>query len=143
MNGDDRLEDGPVSCGPHLDSPLSLKLGHRGGPDDTPGSISHQGYFLNGRIDDVKLVVGRALLNMEIRAIVGPARPGGTASGSVEADDRSFTVAGAEELCEAFSVGVMGPLGVHVGSRGPGGGGGRLTLMDNELKELPPVPRDV
>jgi len=53
-----------------LDSPSSLKFGHRGGPDDTPGSISHQRYFLNGRIDEVKLIVGRALSNREIRAIV-------------------------------------------------------------------------
>ncbi len=53
-----------------LDSHSSLKFGHRGDPDDTPGSISHQRFFLNGRIDDVKLVVGRTLSHSEIREIV-------------------------------------------------------------------------
>jgi len=53
-----------------LDSPSSLKFGHRGGPGDTPGSISHQGYFLNGRIDEVKIVIGQAVSNRELRAIV-------------------------------------------------------------------------
>lgn len=52
------------------DSPASLTFGHRGGPDDTPGSIDERGLFLDGRIDEVKLVVGRALSNEEIRAIV-------------------------------------------------------------------------
>jgi Concanavalin A-like lectin/glucanases superfamily len=53
-----------------LDSPSSLKFGHRGSPDDTPGSISHQGFFLNGRIDEVKLFVGRALSNREINVML-------------------------------------------------------------------------
>jgi len=53
-----------------LDSPASLKFGHRGGPEDTPGSIDDRGLFLDGRIDEVRLFVGRALFNDEIRAIV-------------------------------------------------------------------------
>jgi hypothetical protein len=53
-----------------LDSPASLKFGHRGGPEDTPGSIDDRGLFLDGRIDEVRLFVGRALSNNEIRAII-------------------------------------------------------------------------
>ena len=53
-----------------LDSPASLKFGHRGDPEDTPGSIDDRGLFLNGRIDEARLVVGRALPNNEIRAII-------------------------------------------------------------------------
>jgi len=48
----------------------SLKFGHRGAPADTPGSISDQQNYLHGRIDDVRLMIGRALSNREIRAIV-------------------------------------------------------------------------
>lgn len=59
--------EGPVL---DLDSPSSLKFGHRGDPDDTPGSISHQRLFLDGRVDDVKFIVGRALSQSEIRAMV-------------------------------------------------------------------------
>jgi hypothetical protein len=53
-----------------LDSPASLKFGHRGGPGDTPGSNDDRGLFLDGRIDEVRLFVGRALSNNEIRAII-------------------------------------------------------------------------
>ena len=71
MNGDlvasNTVPNGAVL---DLDSPSSLKFGHRGGPDDTPGSISRRGYFLNGRIDEVKLIIGRALSKTEIRTIV-------------------------------------------------------------------------
>jgi hypothetical protein len=52
------------------DSRSSIKFGHRGAPADTSGSVSDQGFFLNGRIDEVKLVIGRALSNREIQAIV-------------------------------------------------------------------------
>jgi hypothetical protein len=53
----------------NLDSTSSLKFGHRGNPDDTPGSVDEGGYFLNGRIDEVELFVGQALTNDQIRAI--------------------------------------------------------------------------
>jgi hypothetical protein len=53
-----------------LDSSASLKFGHRGGPEDTPGSIDDRGLFLDGRIDEVRLFVGRALSNNEIRAMI-------------------------------------------------------------------------
>jgi len=53
-----------------VDSSSSLKFGHRGSPDDTQGSISHQKFFLDGRIDDVKLIIGRALTTEELEAIV-------------------------------------------------------------------------
>jgi YVTN family beta-propeller protein len=63
----------PVTVGAsplNLDSDSSLKFGHRGSPDDTPGSQDTSGFFLNGRIDEVQLFVGRALSEAEILAIV-------------------------------------------------------------------------
>ena len=53
----------------NADSISSLKFGHRGSPDDTPGSTDPRGFFLNGRIDEVDLFVGRALSDAEIQAI--------------------------------------------------------------------------
>jgi hypothetical protein len=53
----------------NLDSHSSLKLGHRGNPIDTPGSDDWLGAYLNGRIDEVDLFVGRALTHEEIQAI--------------------------------------------------------------------------
>lgn len=71
MNGD-VVASGTTPIGGTLDADTrsSIKFGHRGAPEDTPGSVSDQGFFLNGRIDEVKLVIGRALSNMEIEAIV-------------------------------------------------------------------------
>ena len=53
----------------NVDSTSSLKFGHRGSPNDTPGSFDDRGFFLNGRIDEVELFVGRALNDSEILAI--------------------------------------------------------------------------
>ena len=53
-----------------LDSPASLKFGHRGGPEDTPGSVDDRGLFLDGRIDEVRLFVGYAVSDNEIRAMI-------------------------------------------------------------------------
>jgi hypothetical protein len=63
----------PVANGPlayNADSASSLKFGHRGSPSDTPGSTDTRGFYLNGRIDEVELVVGRALSDAEIQDIV-------------------------------------------------------------------------
>lgn len=52
-----------VGAGPgNLNTTSSLKFGRRGSPDP-------RGFFLNGRIDEVELFVGRALSNSEIAAI--------------------------------------------------------------------------
>jgi len=51
-----------------IDSRAPLMFGHRGSPDDTPRSIDERGFFLDGRIDEVKIFVGRALSDDEIRA---------------------------------------------------------------------------
>jgi hypothetical protein len=59
-------ESGPVG---DLDSAASLKFGHRGGVDDTPGSESEQRFFLHGQVDEVQLVVGRALSDDEILSL--------------------------------------------------------------------------
>lgn len=53
----------------NLNSPSSLKFGHRGNPEDTPGSIDERGFYLNGRIDEVELFVGTALSEDQILAI--------------------------------------------------------------------------
>jgi hypothetical protein len=60
----------PIEGTLDADTRSSIKFGHRGAPEDTPGSVSDQGFFLTGRVDEVKLVIGRALSNREIRAIV-------------------------------------------------------------------------
>jgi hypothetical protein len=71
MNGDVvASKTTPIEGTLDADTRSSIKFGHRGGPDDTSGSIDKRGFFLDGRIDEVKLVVGRALSNGEIRAIV-------------------------------------------------------------------------
>jgi len=59
-----------------LSSSSSLKFGHRGAPSDTPGSLDTRGFFLEGRVDEVHLVVGRALSDAEIQAIVAAGRSG-------------------------------------------------------------------
>ena len=66
------MNGAPVASGAfssNLDSTSSLKFGHRGNPIDTPGSDDERGFFLNGRIDEVQLFVGRALSEAEILAL--------------------------------------------------------------------------
>ncbi|MGW8226603.1 MAG: LamG domain-containing protein, partial [Anaerolineales bacterium] len=53
----------------NLNSPSSLKFGHRGNSEDTPGSIDDRGLYLKGRIDEVELLVGTALSENQILAI--------------------------------------------------------------------------
>jgi hypothetical protein len=53
----------------NISSNSSLKFGHRGNPTDTPGSEDERGFFLNGRIDEVDVAVGRALSAEEISRI--------------------------------------------------------------------------
>ena len=67
MNGA-QVAQGPSSH-LNLNSESSLKFGHRGNPDDTPGSEDTREFFLNGRIDEVELFVGRALTDAEIAGI--------------------------------------------------------------------------
>ena len=52
-----------------LTTVAALKFGHRGNPDDTPGSLDDSNYWLHGAIDEAQIVVGRALSDAEIRAI--------------------------------------------------------------------------
>jgi hypothetical protein len=51
-----------------LNSTSSLKFGHRGIPNDTPGSVNSSGYYLNGLIDEVE-IYNRALTATEIQSI--------------------------------------------------------------------------
>jgi hypothetical protein len=67
MNGN-VIASGTATDDAVIDSRASLIFGHRGSPDDTPGSIDERGLFLDGRIDEVKVFVGRALSDDEIRA---------------------------------------------------------------------------
>ena len=51
-----------------LDNSSSLKFGHRGNPEDTPGSDDWRGFYLDGLIDEVEMF-SRALSTDEIMAI--------------------------------------------------------------------------
>ena len=53
----------------NLDSESSLKFGHRGGIEDTPGAAYEGGFYLNGRIDEAEIFVGTALSEEWIRDI--------------------------------------------------------------------------
>jgi hypothetical protein len=64
-----KMASGPLGSGGNANTDSSLKFGHRGSPSDTPGSSDNRGFFLNGRIDEVELFVGRALSDAEILAI--------------------------------------------------------------------------
>jgi hypothetical protein len=66
-------EDAPVV---NVDSDSSLKFGHRGNPEDTPGSEDDRGFYLNGGIDEAQIFVGRALSPDQIRAIFSAGRAG-------------------------------------------------------------------
>jgi hypothetical protein len=50
----------------NLDSASSLKFGHRGNVEDTPGSIDTRDFYVNGRIDEVELFAGTALSEEQI-----------------------------------------------------------------------------
>ncbi len=49
----------------NVNSTSSLKFGHRGNPDDTPGSVDGRGFYLNGRMDDV-VIYNHALTDAEL-----------------------------------------------------------------------------
>jgi hypothetical protein len=52
----------------NLDSSASLKIGHRGNPVDTPGSVDTRNFYLNGSVDEVSLY-SRSLNAGEIQVI--------------------------------------------------------------------------
>lgn len=58
--------DGPMEW--NVNSPCSLKIGHRGNPNDTPSSESWQELYPDGQVDEVMLF-NRALSDAEIEAI--------------------------------------------------------------------------
>ena len=51
------------------DSMATLKFGHRGSPDDPPGSPDRQGFFLNGEVDEIQLFIGRGLSDADIERV--------------------------------------------------------------------------
>jgi Concanavalin A-like lectin/glucanases superfamily len=51
------------------DSMATLKFGHRGSPDDTPGSRDRRGFFLNGEVDEIQLFIGRGLSDADIERV--------------------------------------------------------------------------
>jgi sialidase-1 len=55
--------------GQSADSDASLKFGHRGSRDDTPGSLDRRGFFLNGDLDEATIFVGHGLSDEAIRNI--------------------------------------------------------------------------
>jgi len=68
MNGA-LLTEEPNMGASNLNTPASLKFGHRGNPFDTPGSIDDRGFYLNGRIDEVEIYIGTALSEEQIQAL--------------------------------------------------------------------------
>ena len=50
-----------------LNTEASLKFGHRGGLLDTPGSEDTSGFFLDGLVDEVQLLIGRAVSEDEVQ----------------------------------------------------------------------------
>jgi Concanavalin A-like lectin/glucanases superfamily len=63
------VASGTLGSSASTNTASSLKFGHRGSPSDTPGSSDGRGFFLKGRIDEVELFVGTALLDAQIQAI--------------------------------------------------------------------------
>ena len=61
-----------------LDASASLKIGHRGNPSDTPGSVDTRLFDLNGRVDNVQVYVGYALAPAEIAALYAAGLSGET-----------------------------------------------------------------
>jgi hypothetical protein len=68
-----------------LSSDVSLKLGHRGSPEDTPGSTDPRGFYLNGLIDEVELY-DRALTPTEIAELFATGNHGKCKTETVEVD---------------------------------------------------------
>jgi hypothetical protein len=62
------VASGPVPSDFDVNSTSSLKFGHRGNPQDTPGSRDERQFYLNGRVDEAMLF-NRALTDEEIRSI--------------------------------------------------------------------------
>ena len=56
-----------------------LKLGHRGGKDDTPGAQTFQGLYLHGAIDDVQFYGATALTDAQVARIHAAGAPGAAA----------------------------------------------------------------
>ena len=55
--------------GRSTDSEASLMIGHRGSPDETPGSRDRRGFFLNGSVDEIAFFIGQGLSDDAIRRI--------------------------------------------------------------------------
>jgi hypothetical protein len=66
----DGVQVGAAAAGASFSGDLaagsSLKFGHRGGPNDTPGSQDDGGFYLDGAIDEIQLYVGTALADQDI-----------------------------------------------------------------------------
>jgi hypothetical protein len=65
-----------VIAGGFLDSPSTLKFGHRGNPEDTPGSQDDSDAYLDGRIDEVQLYQGTPLSDSDIGELADCSPPG-------------------------------------------------------------------
>jgi hypothetical protein len=59
---------GSATMALNLDTSTSLKLGHRGNPTDTPGSVDTRGMYLKGFIDEVE-IFNRSLNASELQSI--------------------------------------------------------------------------
>ena len=68
LNGSVIVTDTTITLG-DLATASSVKFGHRGGRSDTPGATLEQGNFLDGQLDEIIFVVGRALSTEQIETI--------------------------------------------------------------------------
>ena len=68
LDGSVVVTDTGVTLG-DLATGSSLKFGHRGGISDTAGATLEQGLFLDGQLDEVMFVVGRAPSGEQIATI--------------------------------------------------------------------------
>ena len=72
-----------------LSSPSSLKFGHRGSPQDTPGSQDSRQLYLQGAVDEVQLWVGTALSDQDILGIAAAGSGGMCRAAKGESGQRS------------------------------------------------------
>ncbi|MEW6571702.1 MAG: LamG-like jellyroll fold domain-containing protein [Nitrospirota bacterium] len=59
---------GSATLAVNLNTSASLKIGHRGNPTDTPGSLDTRGFYLKGSVDEVE-IFNRSLSVTEIQNI--------------------------------------------------------------------------
>ena len=96
-----------------VDSESPLRFGHRGSPDNTPGSLDDRGFYLDGRVDEVEFHVGRALSTAEIQELAshraGRCRPGAFSDVAGTTHEAAITAVAAAGIAGGFPDGTFRP----------------------------------